>query len=37
MVIQTKDIKEALRQVKMPGSQENIVALDMVQGILIEG
>lgn len=37
MIIQPKDIKEALRQVKMPGSQENIVALDMVQGIRIEG
>jgi len=37
MVIQPKDIKDALRQVKMPNSQENIVDLDMVQGIRVEG
>jgi ATP-binding protein involved in chromosome partitioning len=37
MVIQPKDIKEALRQVTVPGSKENIVDLDMVQGIRIEG
>ncbi len=37
MVIQPKDIKDALRQVKMPGSNENIVDLDMVQEIRIEG
>ena len=37
MAIQPKDINEALRQVKMPGSEENIVALDMVQEIRIEG
>ena len=37
MAIQPKDINDALRNVKMPGSQENIVALDMVQEIRIEG
>lgn len=37
MAIQPKDINEALKQVKMPGTQENIVALDMVQEIRIEG
>jgi len=37
MAIQPKDINEALKQVKMPGSAENIVALDMVQEIRIEG
>jgi len=37
MSIQPKDIKEALRQVLVPGSKENIVDLDMVQGIRIEG
>lgn len=37
MVIQPKDINEALRSVTMPGSNENIVDLDMVQGIRIEG
>ena len=37
MAMQPKDIKEALRTVKMPGSQENIVDLDMVQEIRIEG
>lgn len=37
MAIQPKDINEALRQVKMPGSAENIVTLDMVQEIRIEG
>ena len=37
MVIQPKDINEALRSVTMPDSNENIVDLDMVQGIRIEG
>ena len=37
MAIQPKDINEALRHVNMPGTQENIVALDMVQEIRIEG
>ena len=37
MAIQPKDINDALRQVKMPGSQENIVDLDMVQEIRITG
>lgn len=37
MSIQPKDIKDALRQVNLPGSKENIVDLDMVQGIRIEG
>lgn len=37
MVIQPKDIKDALRHVNMPGSQENVVDLDMVQEIRIEG
>lgn len=37
MAIQPKDINDALRQVKMPGTEENIVALDMVQEIRIEG
>lgn len=37
MALQPKDINDALRNVKMPGSQENIVALDMVQEIRIEG
>ena len=37
MVIQPKDIKEALRTVLVPGSTENIVDLDMVQSIRIEG
>ena len=37
MGIKPRDIKEVLCQVKMPGSQENIVALDMLQGIRIEG
>jgi ATP-binding protein involved in chromosome partitioning len=37
MAIQPKDIKDALRQVIIPGSKENIVDLDMVQGIRIEG
>ncbi len=37
MSIQPKDINEALRNVKMPGSEKNIVELDMVQSIRIEG
>jgi ATP-binding protein involved in chromosome partitioning len=37
MVIQPKDINEALRSVTMPSSNENIVDLDMVQEIRIEG
>jgi ATP-binding protein involved in chromosome partitioning len=37
MAIQPKDINEALRQVKMPGSDKNIVELDMVQEIRISG
>lgn len=37
MAIQPKDINEALRQVNMPGTQHNIVDLDMVQEIRIEG
>jgi ATP-binding protein involved in chromosome partitioning len=37
MVIQPKDIKESLKQVILPESKENIVDLDMVQGIRIEG
>lgn len=37
MAIQPKDINNALRQVKMPGSDQNIVDLDMVQEIRIEG
>jgi ATP-binding protein involved in chromosome partitioning len=37
MAIQPKDINEALRSVVMPGSEKNIVELDMVQGIRIEG
>jgi ATP-binding protein involved in chromosome partitioning len=37
MLIQPKDIKDALRKVTVPGSNENIVDLDMVQGIRIEG
>ncbi len=37
MVIQPKDITEVLRSVNMPGSHENIVDLDMVQQIRIEG
>lgn len=37
MAIQPKDINDALRHVKMPGSEENIVDLDMVQEIRIEG
>jgi ATP-binding protein involved in chromosome partitioning len=37
MSIQPKDINEALRNVKMPGSDKNIVELDMVQSIRIEG
>lgn len=37
MALQPKDINEALRQVKMPGSEENIVDLDMVQEIRIDG
>lgn len=37
MAIQPKDIKDALRQVLMPGSTENIVALDMVREIRISG
>jgi ATP-binding protein involved in chromosome partitioning len=37
MALQPKDITEALRSVKMPGSNESIVDLDMVQQIRIEG
>ncbi|MBN1924534.1 MAG: Mrp/NBP35 family ATP-binding protein [Prolixibacteraceae bacterium] len=37
MSIQPKEIKDALRGVKMPGSEENIVDLDMVQEIRITG
>lgn len=37
MLIQPKDVTEALRTVKMPGSDQNIVELDMVQQIRIEG
>ncbi len=37
MPIQPKDIKEALSLVIMPGSDKNIVELDMVQEIRIEG
>ena len=37
MAIQPKDIKTALKQVNLPGSNENIVDLDMVQEIRIEG
>lgn len=37
MPIQPKDIKEALSLVLMPGSDKNIVELDMVQEIRIEG
>lgn len=37
MAIQPKDINNALRDVKFPDSNENIVALDMVQEIRIEG
>jgi ATP-binding protein involved in chromosome partitioning len=37
MSIQPKDIKDALQKVTVPGSKENIVDLDMVQGIRIEG
>ncbi|MDA3881353.1 MAG: Mrp/NBP35 family ATP-binding protein [Prolixibacteraceae bacterium] len=37
MALQPKDINKALRQVKMPGSSENIVDLDMVQEIRIDG
>jgi len=37
MSIQPKDIKDALRNVLIPGSKENIIDLDMVQGIRIEG
>lgn len=37
MVLQPKDIKDALRTVNVPGSNENIVDLDMVQEIRIEG
>ncbi|MCF8357492.1 MAG: Mrp/NBP35 family ATP-binding protein [Prolixibacteraceae bacterium] len=37
MAIQPKDIKDALRSVKMPGSDQNIVDLDMVQEIRITG
>ena len=37
MAIQPKDINDALRHVNLPGSQENIVDLDMVQEIRIEG
>ena len=37
MSLQPKDITDALRHVNMPGSNENIVDLDMVQEIRIEG
>jgi ATP-binding protein involved in chromosome partitioning len=37
MAIQPKDINDALRHVKVPGSDQNIVDLDMVQQIRIEG
>ncbi len=37
MNIQPKDIKEVLSTVNMPGSNSNIVELDMVQEIRIEG
>ena len=37
MTLQPKDVNEALRTVTMPGSNENIVELDMVQEIRIEG
>lgn len=37
MVIQPKDINNALRNVLFPGSDKNIVDLDMVQGIRITG
>lgn len=37
MAITPKDINDALRNVKFPGSEENIVALDMVQQIRITG
>lgn len=37
MALQPKDIKEALKNVSVPGSKENIVDLDMVQEIRIEG
>jgi ATP-binding protein involved in chromosome partitioning len=37
MAIQPKDINEALKQVKMPGTDQNIVELDMVQEIRISG
>ncbi|MDA3930858.1 MAG: Mrp/NBP35 family ATP-binding protein [Prolixibacteraceae bacterium] len=37
MAVQPKDINDALKHVNMPGTQENIVALDMVQEIRIEG
>ena len=37
MVIRPVDVNNALRDVKMPGSNENIVDLDMVQEIRIEG
>ncbi|MBN2805817.1 MAG: Mrp/NBP35 family ATP-binding protein [Prolixibacteraceae bacterium] len=37
MALQPKDILDALRQVNMPGSEQNIVSLDMVQEIRIEG
>ncbi|HPR32058.1 MAG TPA: Mrp/NBP35 family ATP-binding protein [Prolixibacteraceae bacterium] len=37
MAIQPKEITDALRNVKMPGSDQNIVELDMVQEIRITG
>lgn len=37
MAIQPKEINDALRTVKIPGSNENIVDLDMVQEIRISG
>jgi ATP-binding protein involved in chromosome partitioning len=37
MAIQPKEINDALRHVNMPGSEQNIVELDMVQEIRITG
>lgn len=37
MAIKPKDINDALRTVNFPGSEQNIVDLDMVQEIRIEG
>ena len=36
-IIVPKDVTDALRTLKYPGSQENVVAMDMVQEIRIAG